>query len=180
MKKFALFLFDALLLAALTSCGNTSANSGNPASAGSHAVTGSSFSSSSGAAAGSAGYVFPLSRAASGVCFREGTEKDGPVAVPSKEIAGFYAKYSKENQTYQVVLQLTEQGKKAMAESTERLSKSAGSMSLWAGETKLRRMGVFAPIEDGSIAVSEPDGEHAESDCAALSVGHPVEIQSEK
>ena len=129
---------------------------------------------------GSASYVIRLNPVASDVCLREGTAKDGAIAVTAKDIAGFYAENSKENHTEEIVLQLTEHGKKALAEATERLSKSGGSMSLWAGETKLRSASVFAPITGGSAAFTEPDTEQTEKDCAALSSGHPVEIQWEK
>ena len=129
---------------------------------------------------GSASYVIRLNQVASDVSLREGTAKDGTLVVAAKDIAGFYAENSKENHTEEIVLQLTEHGKKALAEATERLSKSGGSMSLWAGETKLRSASVFAPITGGSAAFTEPDTEQTEKDCAALSSGHPVEIQWEK
>lgn len=128
---------------------------------------------------GSASYLV-LNPAASDVCFREETAKNGTVVVAAKDIAGFYAENSRENHTEQIVLQLSEHGKKAMAEATERLSKSGGSMSLWVGETKLRSARVFAPITDGSVAYPEPDAEQTMKDCVMLSSGHPQEVQSKK
>lgn len=125
---------------------------------------------------GSASYVIRLNQVASDVCLREGTAKDGAVVVSAKDIAGFNAENSRENHTEEIVLQFTERGKKAMAEATERLSKSGGSMSLWAGETKLRSASVFAPITGGSAAFTEPDIEQTEKDCVTLSLGHPEKV----
>lgn len=126
----------------------------------------------------SASYVIRLNQVASDVSLREGTGKDGTLVVAAKDIAGFYAENSRENHTEELVLQFTERGKKAMAEATERLSKSGGSISLWAGETKLRSASVFAPITGGSAAFTESDAEQTKKDCVMLSSGHPVEIQS--
>lgn len=171
MKKAILLLMPCVLLVVLTSCAN------NPGSASSQAV---SSAVSVGRTKGSASYVIQLNPVASNVCFREGTTKDGPVTVTAKDIAGFYAENSREAHTEQIVFQLTDEGKKSMAETTERLSKSGGSMSIWVGETKLWSGSVFAPITDGKDAFTEPDAEQTKKDCVMLSIGHPAEIQSRK
>ena len=178
-------LLSCILIFTMASCANSFAGSQNTSSAenniSSAAGTGTAASNASaGSSGGTASLAITLNPVSSNVCFREGTEKDGHVAVPTKDIAGFYALQSRENHTMQIVFQLTEKGKKSMAESTERLSKSAGSMSLWVGKTKLLSAEVRAPITDGSVAFTEPDSEKAKKDCIMLSLGHPEDVRSGK
>ena len=181
MKKPVLLILPVAFLFVLTSCANP-VHSESSSAVSSHAANSRAGSSSVGSstATGGVGSGIPWNAVASDVCFRGGPAKDGPMVVSAKDIAGFNAEYSKENHTEQIVFQLTEQGKKSMSEATTRLSKSAGSMSLWAGQTKLQSASVFAPITDGNVAFTEPNSEQTKKDCVTLTLGHPEAVQSKK
>lgn len=183
MRKSVSVLLCSALLVALASCANAPANwesSGTVVSGPGTSSVGTRLLADTDSAYGSTSQVIRLNPVNSDVCFREGTKKDGPVAVAAKDIAGFYATQSRETHTEQIVIQFTEQGKKAMAEVTERLMKSGERITIWAGDTKIRSASIFAPITGGSAAFTEPDTAQMKKDCVTLSLGRPEEVQSEK
>lgn len=101
MKKVVSVVLSSALLVALTCCASVSAGHGSSNT--SSVRTGTSDYNSISSA-------IPLNPVGSDVCYREGTAKDGPVAVAAKDIAGFYATQSKDNHTEQIVIQFTELG----------------------------------------------------------------------
>lgn len=115
-----------------------------------------------------------LNRVGPAVCLREGTEKDGRVVAAAKDISGFTAENLKGN--YMIIIGLTAQGQKSLSEATERLSKSAGKISLWAGDTKVRSAGIYAPITGARVAFDETDATQTEKDCVRLSGADPKTV----
>lgn len=168
MKRFALLLFSGILLAFLVSCSKAITNS-------SEAAATSRETSSAAADMGSieAGNTSNrLIQVAPNVCFREGTSKDGTAAISADEIKGFYSFHINSNRPYQIVFQLTEKGQKSFADTTAKLSKSKGCLSIWVGSKKVTSGKVVAPITEGSIAFAEPSGDAEKEACKELSAGY--------
>jgi hypothetical protein len=172
MKRFALLLFSGILLALLTSCSKAITNSSEAA------VPSRGISSAAATDIGSIqteNHSNPSNRliqVAPNVCFREGTSKDGSAAISADEIKGFYSLHIKSERPYQIVFQLTEKGQKSFAGTTAKLSKSKGCLSIWAGNKKVTSGKVIAPITEGNVAFTEPNGDAEKEACKELSAGY--------
>lgn len=90
-------------------------------------------------------------KVAADVCFREGTAADGKVVLSSADIIGFHTGYDNYHDSYNVIFQLTDSGRKSFAEETEKML--GGVISVWAGKECLQSPHIEAQITDGSVAL---------------------------
>lgn len=98
-----------------------------------------------------------LSKAAENVCFKEGAMAEGTVVLSAKNIEGFYYEFSKSRQGYQIVFQLTDEGKNILSEETTKLSKTNGVISFWIGDELIASPEVVAPITSGRFTIIKED-----------------------
>lgn len=146
MKRIFLFVLTGLVLLALNSCSvapktKTGSEQGNQTAVAQYKV-------------------------AADVCFREGTAADGKVVLSSADIIGFRTGYDKPHNTYEVVFQLTESGKKTFVEETEKML--GGVISVWAGKECLKSPYIEAQITDGSVAIPLEDESSLTRICGKL------------
>jgi preprotein translocase subunit SecD len=146
MKRIFLIVITGIVLFALSSC------SGAPKT---------KTVSSQGKQTAAAQY-----KVAADVCFREGTAADGKVVLSSADIIGFHTGYDNYHNSYNVIFQLTESGKKTFAEETEKMLGRV--ISVWAGKECLRSPYVEAQITDGSVAIPVEDESSMTRICGKL------------
>ncbi len=155
MKKLFMLMMTGVLLFVMASCSNAADQNQSSSFAGNKNISVSSNS-------------VTLNKAAENVYLREGTTSKGSVVISSDDIVGFYTKKFKSQNSYQIVFQLTDTGKKSLAEETTKLSQSAGSVSLWVGNEMIVNLSVYAPITDGTFAVTNADADSVNNICNKL------------
>ncbi|QAT50865.1 hypothetical protein EQM14_14415 [Caproiciproducens sp. NJN-50] len=184
IKKFFLIWIGVILLA-LPSCAagpsadkaesHSQTSAGSQVSVSSQApMSGGASSagpalSSSRAPASSADSSSTLSKTASNIVFREGTAKDGKVILSSSDLTGFYTEDDTFNHSYKMIgFKLKKSAEESFSEETERLAKSEGTLSLWAGEERLNSSTLSDPIIGDTFVLSHLEEDQLDGICKKL------------
>lgn len=110
-----------------------------------------------------------INQIASDIAFREGTAKDGKAILSSSDLIGFYTGDDTFDHSYKMIgFKLKECAEKSFSEATERLAKSGGTLSLWAGEDRLNSSTLSDPIIGDTFVLSHLEEDQLNSICKKL------------